>query len=108
MTELLLVQSDDPAHSPGGERFVEDALHLAAAGHRTSLFLVDNAVFAALPGALPRVADFLGAGGHVLVDAFSAQQRSLTPDDLLAQARTVEMDDLAARLLDPQTKVVWH
>ncbi|MFI9629738.1 hypothetical protein [Streptomyces sp. NPDC052042] len=108
MTDMLLIESDAPAPGPGGDRFVEDAVHLAGAGHRTALFLVDNAVFSALPGAVPRVEEFVARGGELMVDVFSLRQRALDAGDLLPGARPVEMDDVTRRLLDPQTKVVWH
>ncbi|MFD5552703.1 hypothetical protein ACFWIA_02555 [Streptomyces sp. NPDC127068] len=108
MPEHLLIESEGPAYGPGATRFVTDAAHLVRAGGTTALLLVDNAVFAALPGACDEVADFTGSGGELLVDAYAFHQRALAPDHLLPGARLVEMDEVAALLLEHGTRVVWH
>ncbi|MEV3869833.1 hypothetical protein [Streptomyces sp. NPDC049906] len=108
MPEHLLIESEGPAYGPGAVRFVTDAAHLARAGDRTSLLLVDNAVFAAVAGASAEIADFTGVGGELLVDAYAVHQRALVPRDLVPEARLVEMDEVATRLLAPDTRVVWH
>lgn len=108
MTEYLLVESGGPAGGQGCERFVQDAAHLASAGDRTSLLLVDNAVSAAVPGALPALDTFVSEGGSLMVDSVAVHQRALAPEDLVPAARLVAMDEVADVLLEPETRVVWH
>lgn len=108
MTEHLLIESGGPAAGPGCERFVEDALHLTRSGRSTSLFLVDNAVTAALHGAMPVLGRFAGEGGKLLLDSVAVRQRALDPGDFIPEARIVEMDDVAAVILAADTRVVWH
>ncbi|QLH22022.1 DsrE family protein [Streptomyces sp. Rer75] len=108
MTDHLLIESGGPQTGPACERFVGDAVRLAGDGHRVVLFLVENGVTAALPGAAPGIEMFLRDGGEVWVDTFSAAQRALPADDLAADVRMVEMDDVAAKLLEPQVRAVWH
>ncbi|OEU87011.1 hypothetical protein DB35_25950 [Streptomyces abyssalis] len=108
MTEHLLIESGGPSAGQGCERFVEDALHLARSGRSTSLFLVDNAVTAAVRGAMPVLDRFVGEGGELMVDSVAVRQRALEPGDFVAAARIVEMDDVASMILAADTRVVWH
>jgi len=105
--EFLLIESEGP-FGTGCERFVSEAVHLVRARHWTSLFLIENAVAAAVPGILPRLDEFVAEGGSLLVDAFSLHQRALGSDDVRADAELVDMGAVADRLLDAQVKVVWH
>ncbi|MEU8827227.1 hypothetical protein [Streptomyces sp. NPDC048636] len=108
MTDHLLIESGGPQTGPACERFVGDAVRLAGDGHRVVLFLVENGVTAAVPGASPAVATLLRDGGELWVDAFSAAQRALPAADLLPASRLVEMDEVAAELLAPRVRAVWH
>ncbi|MFK4271235.1 hypothetical protein [Streptomyces milbemycinicus] len=104
----LLVESGGAESGPACERFVGDAVRLLQDGHRVVLFLVENGVTAAVPGASPRVATFLRDGGELWVDTFSAAQRALPAEDLLPGSRLVDMDEVADRLLEPRLRAVWH
>ncbi|TVL89236.1 DsrE family protein [Streptomyces sp. SAJ15] len=108
MVEHLLIESTGPDEGPGCERFVGDAVRLAAAGDEVVLFLVDNGVTAALPGALPPMAELLRHGGRLYVDGYSLGRRALAAADLLPAARLVDMDEVAERLLTPGIRAVWH
>ncbi|MET7905761.1 hypothetical protein [Streptomyces sp. NPDC005336] len=108
MTDHLLIESGGPQTGPACDRFVGDAVRLAEGGHHVVLFLVENGVTAALPGASRGVKTLLLGGGELWVDAFSAAQRALPAADLLPAARLVEMDDVAAKLLEPRLRAVWH
>ncbi|MDT3399152.1 hypothetical protein RKE29_21305 [Streptomyces sp. B1866] len=108
MTDHLLIESGGPETGPACERFVADAARLAGDGHHVVLFLVENGVTAALPGASRGVRAFLRGGGELWVDAFSAAQRALPAADLLSASRLVEMDEVAAKLLQPRVRAVWH
>ncbi|WP_431774991.1 DsrE family protein [Streptomyces cucumeris] len=121
MDEYLLIESQGPWGGPGAERFVDDAVRLRAAGHDVVLLLIENGVTAALAGAGhtagstgPEGApgrglrDLLDGGGRVWADAFSLTHRALVPEQLLPGVVPVEMDEVAARLLAPGARGVWH
>ncbi|QNP64488.1 DsrE family protein [Streptomyces genisteinicus] len=117
MDEYLLIESQGPWGGPGAERFVDDAVRLRAAGHDVVLLLIENGVTAALAGAGPTgpadapgrgLRGLLDGGGRVWADAFSLTHRALVPDQLLPGVVPVEMDEVAARLLAPGTRGVWH
>jgi hypothetical protein len=108
VTDFLLVESGGPVAGPACEQFLDDAVRLAAGGHRVVLFLVENGVTAALPGASPGVETFLSDGGELWVDAFSASQRALPWVDLVGESQLVEMDAVATELRRPGVRAVWH
>lgn len=108
MTEHLLIESQGPWAGPGCSRFVEDALALAGLEHDVCLFLIQNGVVAAVPGAVPPVSELVRSGGTVVVDRFSLGQRGFDAGDLLPEVEVVEIDSLAERLLEPATRSVWH
>lgn len=108
MTDHLLVESGGPESGAGCERFVGDAVRLLQDGHHVVLFLIENGVTAALPGASHGVTAFLRGGGELWVDAFSAAQRALPAEDLLPGSRLAGMDEVADRLLAPRLRAVWH
>ncbi|MFI9152076.1 DsrE family protein [Streptomyces sp. NPDC053367] len=115
MDDYLLIESQGPWGGPGAERFVGDANRLRTAGHEVALLLIENGVTTALTGpadttGTPQRAlrEFLGNGGRVWVDTFSLTHRALVPEQLVPGARPVEMDEVAALLLEPGVRGVWH
>lgn len=108
MSDHLFVESQGPWAGPGCNRFLEDALSLARAGHRVWLFLAENGVTAAIPGAVPALAELLGQGGRLWVDAFSMDQHALTAAQLAPSAQLVGMDEVAEMLLRPGIRPIWH
>ncbi|MFJ8250837.1 hypothetical protein [Streptomyces sp. NPDC094466] len=108
MDEYLLVESGGPLSGPAGERFVDDADRLARQGADVALLLTQDGVLGALPDALPGLGGYLRAGGTLWVDAYSLHRRGVAEDDLMPEARLVDMDDVATRLLRPGLRAVWH
>ena len=84
--EFLLVESQGAWSGPMAERFLDDGAALARAGQRVSVFLVQDGVTAALPGAGSGVDRLAAAGATVWVDDFSLAQRAL-PADRVVPAR---------------------
>ncbi|MFH8370237.1 hypothetical protein [Streptomyces sp. NPDC018031] len=107
-TEHLLIESGGPESGPACARFLGDAVRLAEDGHRVVLLLIENGVLAALPGACPEIDRLAGLGAELWVDGFSAAQRALATGDLSPAARLVDMDRVAATLLEPAVRAVWH
>lgn len=104
MTDYLLVETGGPAC----DRFVGDAVRLAAADVGVTLLLLENGVAAAVRDAQPAIGALLRHGGELWVDSFSLRQRAVLPADLVSGARVVEMADVAERLLRPGLTAVWH
>lgn len=108
MSDYLLVETGGPSAGPGCDRFLGDAVRLAADDAGVTLLLLENGVAAAVRDAQPAVGALLQHGGEVWVDSFSLRQRAVLPDDLVGGARLVEMADVAERLLRPGLTAVWH
>ncbi|WP_097869466.1 DsrE family protein [Streptomyces sp. rh34] len=104
---FLLIESQAVA-TPAGAGFRHDAVTQARMGHSVVLFLIQDGVTLALPGRAPELEALLEAGGRVWVDAFSLDQRGLHEAGLLPSALTTDMDAVAAAVLDPAVRVVWH
>lgn len=105
----LLIESDGPnLVGTVRNRFAGDAARLAEDGEEVSLFLIENGVAGAVRGAAPEIEEFVRLGGDLWVDDFSLAQRALRPEDLVAGARTVAMDQVAETLLRPGVRAVWH
>jgi sulfur relay (sulfurtransferase) DsrF/TusC family protein len=107
-TEHLLVETQSAWAGPGCDRFLRDAVALSAAGHPVCLFLVQDGVLAALDGASPPMAELLASGAQVWVDGFSLAARALRPAGLRAGVTVVDMAAVAAKLLEPDVRVVWR
>lgn len=108
MTDYLLVETGGPDAGPACDRFVGDAVRLAAADAGVTLLLLENGVAAAVRDAQPALGALLRHGGELWVDSFSLRQRAVLPADLVSGATVVEMADVAERLLRPGLTAVWH
>ena len=108
MTDYLLVETGGPDAGPACERFVGDAVRLAAGDAGVTLLLLEAGVVAAVREAGPDLGSLLRNGGELWVDSFSLRQRAVLPADLVSGARVVEMTDVAERLLRPGLSTVWH
>jgi hypothetical protein len=108
MNRHLLIETQGPWAGRECASFVRDATTLAGGGHRTRLLLLQEGVLGAVPGALPELEGYLAADGELLVDRYSVAQRGLKKEQLVPEARLVDMDEIAGSVLDPVVKVVWH
>ncbi|MFB8237911.1 hypothetical protein ACFC58_15310 [Kitasatospora purpeofusca] len=102
----LLVESQESA-TEEVLAFVGDGAVQASAGHEVTLFLVQGAVSLAL-GDRPELGAFLDAGGRLLVDRFSTDQRGIAAEALRPEAVPSGMDAVARLVLDPEVRTVWH
>jgi hypothetical protein len=108
MAEYLLIETCGPLAGAAGHWFVDDADLLARQGADVALLLAQDGVLGAVPGAYPGLGRYLGDGGALWVDSYALRQRGVAEADLLPGARTVDMDDVAVRLLRPGLRAVWH
>jgi hypothetical protein len=108
MVSFLLIETRDPFESTDVGFLHDQAKRLTAAGHRVSLFLVQNGVLPARAGvAAPGFAELSQTGVEILADEFSLRERGI-PDDRVRPgvkpcALGVVIDHLAAG-----AKVIWH
>lgn len=106
--EHLLIESQGPLAGPGCARFIGDAAVLARGGHTVRLFLIQDGVTAAVPGAVADLPELLRHSAVLWVDRFSADQRGLVADSLVAAAELVDLGEVATQVLASGVKVVWH
>ncbi len=104
----LLIETQSPWGGPMSGRFLLDAATLARHGHRVWVFLVQDAVAAAVPDAAGGLRGLAGLGVQIWADDFSLGQRALPPDRLDPVVTVVDMATVTHRLLDGATRVVWH
>lgn len=108
MAKYLLIESRDPFESSEVGYFSDLAGDLAQRAERTTLFLVQNGVLAARPGAKSneRIKRLLASKVEVLTDGFALRERAIgRPMDGVGVA---DMDRLLSLLLEPGTKAIWH
>ncbi|MGW3957053.1 hypothetical protein ACWEKM_40600 [Streptomyces sp. NPDC004752] len=102
---LVLIESQD-AGGPAG--FRRDAVVQVRQGRPTVLFLVQDGVLLAVAGSDAELDRFQQEGGVLAADGFSLAQRGLDDARLRPGLRVAGMDEVAAWVLDPATRVVWH
>jgi sulfur relay (sulfurtransferase) complex TusBCD TusD component (DsrE family) len=108
MPRYVLIESRDPFDS-NDTRFCRDlAQQLAAAQNEVTVFLVQNGVLPARPGAhsgeLERLA---GAGVRVLADNFSLQERGIDPQRLAPGVAAAPLETVIDALA-AGARVIWH
>ena len=106
MSEYLLIESRDPFESNDVGYYYELARGLAEAGNQVTLFLVQNAVFAARPSAeTPKLRALAGSGIKILADEFALHQRGISKllDGIEAAPIEIVVDHLEAG-----HKTLWH
>ncbi|WP_411107521.1 hypothetical protein [Streptomyces sp. cmx-4-9] len=104
----LLVETKGPWSGPGCAGFLRDAAALARRGDRVRLLFIQDGVSAAVADASDEAASAAHAGCEIWVDRFSLAQRGLQESGLLPAAAPVAMTEVAACVLDPDVRVVWH
>lgn len=108
MTEYLMIESRDPFESADVANFLELAEDLARAGHRVTLFLVENGVLPARHGA--RSADLQALASNrvtVLADEFSLRERGISANRLMPGIAAAPLDIVVDKLAGG-AKALWH
>ncbi|MBB1258516.1 hypothetical protein [Streptomyces alkaliterrae] len=85
-----------------------DAVAQARAGRAVLMYLIEDACVLARPGSDAALDELRQAGGRLLVDRFSLEQRGLAGIPLAPGARVADMDELAELVVRPDIQVVWH
>jgi sulfur relay (sulfurtransferase) complex TusBCD TusD component (DsrE family) len=108
MAKYTLIASRDPFESKESEHYLSLAGDLKKAGNEVTVFLVQNGVFAARPGAHgKRLSALAGDGVTVLADSFSLKERGINAQRLADKVKASELDIVVDHLADGR-KVVWH
>ena len=107
MTEYVLIESRDPFESRDTEFVERTAIAIKERGHRVTVFLLQNGVFAArkTTARLQRLTD---AGGILLADVFSLRERGITEGDLAQGVQESGINNLVDAITKPNTKAIWH
>jgi len=108
MDRYLLIESLDPFESNDVERYQTLGASLARAGHQVTLFLVQNGVLAARPGARSGPLTALAERRvEVLADEFSLRERGIAASRLAPGVTPASLDVVIDRLADGW-KTLWH
>jgi sulfur relay (sulfurtransferase) complex TusBCD TusD component (DsrE family) len=106
MPQVLLIESRDPFESNDVSHFCELAQGLEREGHEVTVFLAQNAVLAARPGAKAGPIGALAkAGIKVLADDFALAERGIKK---LADGITSAPIDVVVDHLEAGHKTLWH
>ena len=106
MAKYLLIESRDPFDSADTQAYSGLAAALAREGNEVTLFLVQNGVLPARPGARSEsLKEAAGAGVKVLADEFSLRERGISKllDNVNPAPLDVVIDHMAGG-----SKVIWH
>ncbi len=106
----LMIETQSSSEGPGAAEFVNTAVNLAKNGRRVSLWLLQNGVLNLLDDRFViEAASFEKLEIKLYVDEFSMRQRSIEDEYIAsADAHVSGMAELAAQLMRPQCKVIWH
>ena len=108
MSNYLIVESRDPYESRDVSHIQNLAKGLTKAGHRVTVFLVQNGV---LPVRKDSPANFidnlLASGVTVYADRFSLQERAMSEAELKAGVDPQELSLIVDQMVRG-TKVFWH
>ncbi len=108
MPRYLLIESRDPFDSNDTRFCGELAQQLARGKNDVTLFLVQNGVLPARPGARSGELERLAAAGvRVLADSFSLRERGIDEKRLAAPVAAAPLDVVIDALAEG-AKVIWH
>lgn len=108
MASYLLIESRDPFDSNDVTTYYGLASDLARAGNEVTLFLVQNGVFPARPGARSAALTATASTGvEVLADEFSLRERGIDSQGLADGVSAAPLDTVIDQLADGR-KAMWH
>ena len=108
MASYLLIASRDPFGHRAVDSFYELAESLAGAGHKVTVFLVQNGVLPARKEIRPdRLAGMVQAGIEVLADDFSLRERAISRAALAPGVEAAPIVTVIDRLVEGY-KALWH
>jgi sulfur relay (sulfurtransferase) complex TusBCD TusD component (DsrE family) len=106
MAEYLLIESRDPFESNDVGYYYELARGLVEAGNQVTLFLIQNAVFAARRSAqTPKLHALVGSGIKILADDFALKERGIAK---LLDGVQIAPIEIVVDHLEAGHKTLWH
>jgi len=106
LPSYLFVETRSDVDTPDARALLSLATSLHAAGHRVSVYLMQNAVVMAGHG--PLVRHLVRCGVAVLVDRYSMRARGFGSDTVLEGATAAEMAELVELVMTPGVVTIWH
>jgi sulfur relay (sulfurtransferase) complex TusBCD TusD component (DsrE family) len=107
VARYLLISSRDPFDSADTNAYYELAAGLAREGNEVAVFLVQNGVLTARPGANAALEPLTDANIPIRADSFSLQERGIPGDGLAPGVRSAPLD-LVVDEMAGGVKVIWH
>ncbi|WP_284452128.1 DsrE family protein [Methylophaga thalassica] len=108
MSEFLFMQSRDPFTDALTKSQYELIHHLATAGNRVTVVLVQNGVMPATKSSIfTPFTKLLHENITLVADKFSLQQREIDAEQLIPEILTTDLDIVIKALLSGQ-KVIWN
>lgn len=108
MSDYFIIASRDPFDCNDTARVQTLVTDMADAGHRVTLFLVQNGVLAARRGALwGGLTGLAGRRVLLLADRFSLAERALPEEELISAVRPADINCVIDALVEGQ-RVIWH
>jgi hypothetical protein len=108
VAKYLLIETRDPFDSGDAAFYRDLARQLAAEGNQVTLYLVQNGVLPARPGArIAGLDELVRAGVEVLADDFSLRERGISAGRLQAGIKPSPLDVVIDGLAEG-CKVIWH
>lgn len=111
MAAYLLIESRDPFEYADTTYMYDLAGSLAERGNNVTLFLIQNGVFCARKNVKDNPVTTLHSSAPsvtVQADDFSLRERGIPTANLETGVSVSNVDNLVDRLVDSNTKVVWH
>lgn len=109
MARYLLIETKSPLE--GGDYAFEIGKQLRELNHDVTIYLLQDAVFAARGGFArgeALVVDAERHNLHVLADEVSLRQRGVTAARLSERVRSSTTSDLLDLLMERSDKAIWH
>jgi hypothetical protein len=108
MAKYLLIETRDPFEASDVGFCHDLARRLAAEGNQVTLYLVQNGVLPARPGARASgLAELVQVGVEVLADDFSLRERGISAGRLQAGIKSSPLDVVIDGMAEG-CKVIWH
>lgn len=108
MASYLFIESRDPFENNAVARQYELAANLVKDGNKVTLFLVQNGVLPARPGACSEMLSTAArAGVEVLADEFSLRERGIGADKMAEGVKAAPLDIVIDQLAEGR-KALWH
>lgn len=108
MAKYLLIESRDPFEANDVANVYDLAEGLAKEGNEVTLFLVQNGVLPARPGARSSaLASVAGTKVQVLADDFSLRERGIAADALVSGVSAAPIDVVIDQLAEGR-KALWN